>query len=468
MEKKIESLCRNYTDLDSDEIREIADAAKRLGNMSSILEADAFIDCALCDGSGDAIVIAESKPVEKPSSYTISVVGMVASKEKEPAVNRTLSLGVPTKFMKAKTQENANVVQTVDPIFYKDRVIGVYIIEQRMEQVILSANIEDSKEMGDETVDMDLDPVGNEYDSKVADTIEEGILFVDNDNKVIFCNKATSRAYKRLGFLNEVIGCSYEDICLVKETEEEKHESLFFREVRLGNYYFKIKRLNVYRPDIKFIVTISDITAKKTQEQALVLKSAAFKEMHHRIKNNLQTIASLLRLQKNKIESPEGKAALQDTISRILAISATHEIILGQEMDVVNLNDIINRIKDNTSSYYTRDDFDLEIECHGGDFQVSMIQATAIALILNELMQNSIKYAFTDKKSGKILILADNTYGDEIKLVFKDNGCGFDVDSKIKSGSMGWAIIKLMVKERLKGHITVTSGSKGTKVVVVF
>lgn len=468
MDQRIEKLCREHTDLDAEGIKEIIDAAKRLGNMSSLFEADAFIDCQLCDGSGDAIVIAESKPIEKPSSYTKSVVGMIASKEKEPAVYRTLTLGVPTKFMKAKTQENVNVVQTVDPIYSRDRVVGVYIIEQKMEQVALPLTIENSKATWDETVDMDLDTIGNEYGGKLADTIEEGILFVDNDNKVVFCNRATERAYKRLGFLTDIVGCSFGDVCLVRETEEQLKQNLFLTEVKIGNYYFKIKRVNVYRPDIKFIVTISDITAKKTQEKALVLKSAAFKEMHHRIKNNLQTIASLLRLQKNKIESPEGKEALQDTVSRILAISATHEIILGQEMDVVNLNDIINNIKENTQKYYQREDFELKIECHGGDFEVNMQKATAIALILNELMQNTIKYAFPNRKSGKVLILADNKCGDDMRLIFKDDGCGFDFEEKIKSGSMGWTIIKLTVEEKLKGHITVFSDSRGTRVTMLF
>ena len=84
----------------------------------------------------------------------------------------------------------------------------------------------------------------------------------------------------------------------------------------------------VDRKDIDYAVTINDITTRKLQERELVLKSVAFKEMHHRIKNNLQTIAALLRLQRNSIDSEEGKQAMNDTISRILAISSTHEILV--------------------------------------------------------------------------------------------------------------------------------------------
>ena len=113
-----------------------------------------------------------------------------------------------------------------------------------------------------------------------------------------------------------------------------------------------------------------------------MLKSVAFKEMHHRIKNNLQTIAALLRLQRNSIDSEEGKQAMNDTISRILAISSTHEILVETEVEEVMLNDIMANVKNNTVAYYKSHDFNLKVECYGGDFKIKFEKATALALIL--------------------------------------------------------------------------------------
>ena len=128
-ENAIEKLCREYTKLTDEEIEIIQIAAQSLPAMASMFDADAFIDCPLEDGSGNAIVVAEAKPVNRASSYQNKVVGLVATKEKEPAVCRTFQLAVPTKFMKAVTQENEHVVQTVEPILSVNGVIIHYRTE---------------------------------------------------------------------------------------------------------------------------------------------------------------------------------------------------------------------------------------------------------------------------------------------------------------------------------------------------
>lgn len=459
----IEKLCREYTDLNTEEIIAIENAAKSLSAISNMFNADAFIDCPMNDGTGDAIVVAEAKPVDNESSYKRTVVGLVATKEKEPAVYRTFHLGVPTKFMKATTQENAHVVQTVEPIFHTDRTIGVFIIEQRMEQIPKkgrAVKITDKESHYDQLI---MEDEG----AKVVDTIEEGLLFVDHDDKVVFRNRAAAKIYRRLGFINEISGRNYRDISLVKNLPSREKVPVTVQEVKLGDYYFNVKVVNVDRQDIHYIVTLADITSAKLQETELILKSVAFKEMHHRVKNNLQTIAALLRLQRNNVDSETAKQALNDTISRILAISSTHQILLETDMEEVRLNDIIASVKDNTLLYYGSEDFNLELEYYGGDFDIKFEKATALALILNELMQNSIKYAFKGREKGRIIIMTFHRRADDIELVFMDDGCGFDID-KISSGSMGWTIIDSMVKEKLKGHISLKSDSSGTRVKIVF
>ena len=125
----------------------------------------------MADGSGDAIVVAEAKPTDSDSSYKRTVVGLIATKEKEPAVYRGFQVGVGTKFMKATTQENVHVVQTVEPIYFDDRIIGVFIVEQKMEQVGYTHKKND--------ISSDIDDVALIHESKsVVDNIEEGLIFV--------------------------------------------------------------------------------------------------------------------------------------------------------------------------------------------------------------------------------------------------------------------------------------------------
>lgn len=461
--RTIRELCKEYTDLCDEEIGAVETAAFSLSAMASMFNADAFIDCPISDGSGDAIVVAEAKPFDNESSYKRPVVGLVATKEKEPAVHRTFSLGVPTKFMKATTQENAHVVQTVEPISFKDRIVGVFIIEQRMEEV---ENSEKIKLLSGEDTNLDSLLV-EQNGKKLVDNIEVGMIFIDHDNRIVFRNKAAANIYKRIGFINDISGLNYNEVALVKIHEKNGKNFVTSQEAKLGNFYFNIKTAHIDREDINYIVNIMDITAKKVQEHELVLKSVAFKEMHHRVKNNLQTIVALLRLQRNSMDSEKAVQALNDTISRILAIASTHEILVETDMEDIKLNDIVASVKENLLKYYGRDDFILRVEYFGGDFNIKFEQAAALALILNELMQNSIKYAFPDRKEGRIVIMTFKRRADEVELIFMDDGCGFDVE-KISSGSMGWTIIQSMVREKLKGHRTVKSDSSGTRVRIVF
>ena len=111
MENTIEELCRQYTDLNEEEIGVIQMMAKTLQPLANMEAANMFIDCRCREG--DAIVVAEAKPQEAPSAYKNSVVGMLAKAENEPAVARTFSLGIATKYMQARTKEDNYTIQSV-------------------------------------------------------------------------------------------------------------------------------------------------------------------------------------------------------------------------------------------------------------------------------------------------------------------------------------------------------------------
>lgn len=470
--KNIEYLFKKYTDLNKDERQLIADSIKSLQALANLSNADAFIDCAICTkenddiiiNDGDAIVIAEAKPMDGRSSYKKSVVGMIATKENEPAVHRGLHLGVPTKYMKARTQEDATVVQTVEPIYHKDRIIGVFIIEQRMEGFKLDSprKYKQKNKVGNVVENILAD---GEKNSGLIDAFEEGLLFIDANGYVVFRNKVAIGLYERFGFMKDILGRKYKEICLIPYNEQEPYNNLV-QEVKIGTNYLRLKTLGIDAYDISFAVIITDVSIRKIQEKELISKSVAIKEMHHRVKNNLQTIAALLRMEKRKLSDEAGIEALDQTIGRVLAISATHQLLAKNGMDDVMLNDVMSSITVNMSDACSDSNFKLDVQLHGGDFLVSTDIATTVALISNELMQNSVKHAYTGKNQGKILIIIANSCG-RVSVLFKDNGCGFD-PKKVPKRSLGWNIINSMVEEKLNGKLTVVSNSSGTKVKFEF
>ncbi|MGE4548847.1 MAG: sensor histidine kinase [Intestinibacillus sp.] len=455
----IKILCKQYTELNDEDIGIIQAMSTSLQVVANLEEADMFIDCPSFDG--DAIVVAEAKPQSVPSSYKKTVVGLLAKPENEPAVARTLKLGVATKQMKAVTQEKTHVIQSVEPIRNGERVIGVLIREKRAdEQRAVSERLhfsEQSYERMANAITLMVDE-----NNWLPECIDEALMLVSYDGVVMFRNSLARELYIKLGYVDDILGQKYENVRLFdREPSEDTVDGYSAVETLIGQYSLAIKRIQIDSADIDFALVVRDITFLREQEKQLILKSVAIKEMHHRVKNNLQTIASLLRLQVRRTERNDTKRVLIESMNRILSIASTHELLAQSGVDEVKIGEVISNIKGNAVRYFARPHFDVSITLEGDDFKVDSDIATSVALIINELLQNSLKYAFPNQDSGeiRIIISAGELYS---RIEVLDNGCGFDV-SKVKGDRLGLSIVQTLVKDKLRGKLTLTSSPGGTQ-----
>lgn len=458
MQDVIRELCYEYTDLSDEEVKIIQMMAMTLQPLANLEAADIFIDCPYING--DAIVVAEAKPEEAPSSYKNSVVGMLAKAENEPAVARTFKLGVATKYMKARTQEDNYTIQSVEPIKYNSRVIGVLIRERRI------TDEEDQESMRDyyEAVEIPLKHMINENEW-LTESIDEGLLLVDTKGYVIFRNLYVKRLFSHLGYVEDILGQKYKNICPAKYNENGDPDDLL-QEVRMGSHYLRVRQIQMEQEGIRMAVIIRDVTWDREQEKNLVLKSAAIKEVHHRVKNSLQTVASLLRLQARRTDNPETKEMLYESINRILSISATHQLLSQSGMDDVSLRAVLETMKNNAQQLAIRPNLQIQIELSGDDITVNADVASAVALVVNELVVNSLKYAFKGREEGYIEInVKKGTLYSNIAVT--DNGIGFDPELK-SEGSLGLNLVQTMVRDKLHGNLKISVTSEGTKVYFDF
>ena len=461
----IRELCKKYTDLTEEEIATIQGMSAVLQPLANLEDADIFIDCP--SGDGDAIVVAEAKPSYVPSSYKKTVVGLLARKENEPAVARTFRLGVATKQMKAVTQENGRTIQSVEPIKNAagDRVIGVLIREQRVdEQRQISERLHFSEQSYEQIANALSHMVGN--NNWLTECIDEALIMVDRSGVVAFRNSLARDLYRQLGYIDDPLGQIYENVRLVDSVDDTDQPGYSVIEITVGRHSLSVKRIQLDSEDMAFAVVIQDNTWKKEQEKALILKSVAIKEMHHRVKNNLQTIASLLRLQVRRSDNEETRKVLGESMNRILSIATTHELLAQSGVDQVKIGEVILNIKNNTVRYFARPHFDVNITLEGDDFEVDSDIATSVALIINELLQNSLQYAFQDRESGlvRIVVTRGELYS-RIEVI--DNGSGYDVEN-VRTDRLGLSIVQTMVKDKLRGNLGVESGPGGTHVTFDF
>lgn len=459
----IGELCRRHTDLTEEDIVLIRGMSAVLPTIANLEEADVFVDCP-CREGGDAIVVAEAKPDSVPSSYKKTVSGLMAKPENEPAVARSLTLGVATRQMKATTQENTHVIQTVEPIKNNGRTIGVLICEKRIDEDHQTSERIHFSEKGYERIANVLSHMSAEG-NWLTECIDEALLLVKN-GIVTYRNSLACELYKSLGYLDDPLGANFEYFRLIPPpADENEYGNFSFVETKVGKHYLDIKRVTMNSPEMDYAVIIRDITWKKEHEKQLVLKSVAIKEMHHRVKNNLQTIASLLRLQARRTENEETQRVLAESMNRILSIATTHELLARSGVDQVNLSEVIHTIKNSTLRYFARPDCAVSVKYEGEALMVDSDIATAVALIITELLQNSLKYAFQSRSTGQVFILLKpGEISSTIHVI--DDGCGFDV--KNTSRSLGMSIVSTLVQDKLRGKLSVESDTRGTTVTFDF
>jgi len=178
------------------------------------------------------------------------------------------------------------------------------------------------------------------------------------------------------------------------------------------------------------------IINEKNKEKDILLK-----EIHHRVKNNLQMIHSLFNMQSRQVNNDYTREVLSQGKARIKAISLVHQLLYKSEnFDDINIQEYINSLKDNVSNIYMNNDKQIVINVIAKEVSLNIDKAIPLGLILNELLTNSFKYAFEDKNSGNIHI---NIIKNESKynFAYSDDGVGLDTDALNTSNSLGMRLI---------------------------
>jgi PAS domain S-box-containing protein len=461
----LRSLCKTHTQLSDAEISYLEALEGFLPLIAEMVDADIFIDC-MTRNPDAAIVVAEANA--KHSMYKDTVVGQLAYRKNEPAALRTLDIGIPTFELKAITQEAITVKQNVVAIRYEGKVIGVLIMEMDVTRDYADKRsmqiLKDTTEQLAQALMVQNASRNNE--SHITNYVADAILIADQDGHIIYSNPGAQKLYESLGYRDNLVGMHFDNVVLDSSTLQEIREKEYLEidEVRIGSLALNIKYSVMKQNDqeMGLVVHVRDITEVKNKEKELILKSVAIREIHHRVKNNLQTIASLLRIQSRRITDQNAKKAFDESISRVLSIAVTHELLAQNGVDDVDIKDILTNIVKGAMLFSNSMHFQLNVEVKGDSVSINSEKATSIALVVNELVQNCVEYAFIGRSEGNILITIEK--GEYASVVtVSDDGIGFQ-SQKVKMGSLGLSIVEQLIKDKLKGDLFINSGPHGTHI----
>jgi PAS domain S-box-containing protein len=207
-----------------------------------------------------------------------------------------------------------------------------------------------------------------------------------------------------------------------------------------------------------------DITKQK--QAAMVIqaqlqeKQILLQEIHHRVKNNLQLVASLLELRSRGLENQAAKAAFADSIGRIRSMAMLHEKMYGSDIvGSVNFGEYIKSLFEPLAEAFNKD-LPINFVVDSDHFMLDLNRAIPLGLILNELLTNSVKHAFSSSKPPEIRVKI-RTNMDKVAMIVADNGTGLPPDVDLfNSDSFGFKIVRLLI-EQIEGQIKVQN-SNGT------
>ena len=213
------------------------------------------------------------------------------------------------------------------------------------------------------------------------------------------------------------------------------------------------------------LVLVEDLTEARRRERELTVKEATIREVHHRVKNNLQTIASLLRMQARRSDDEEVRRALGEAVERTASMAAVHDLLAHSDHECVDFVSVARRVVELVRSGAVGDDPGVVVRVTGSTGQIGAATATSLALALAELVHNALEHAFDPGAEGTVHV--DLRRGEDLlTLAVRDDGRGLapDVDLSTSRG-LGFSIVRTLVEEDLRGSLA-TSSEGGTGITI--
>jgi two-component sensor histidine kinase/PAS domain-containing protein len=483
--------CENLTQEDIVFLEEIA---TDLGILADLSRADVLMYCQCA--ADQAVLVAQARPHSILPIYSESVVERVVTAGDELSVIRALHEGhrglteVRREIAKRPSPTKAApVVQETYPLRADDgRVIAAVCIEtnliERERHRRRSKVFQKALDQLQWTV-LTGRLTGAEGLTPFAE--HDGVLVVDAQLRIQYISGIATTLYRKLGYAGDLLKRRIDDLelddhSLVLEALEQGR--CLEGEMQVGDLVWVKKAIPYFSPVGRIrklfpraaspgrlegvIVTIRDETESRRQEDELRVKVAMIQEIHHRVKNNMQTIASLLRLQARRAESDEVQRALREGINRILSVAVIHEFLAHQEARVINIRDVSLRIINQVREGVLDTERAIRLDLKGPNIYLPTQPATVCALVINELLQNALEHGYEREEGGTVTVnLRDD--GEQITISVDDDGVGLPEEFDLaRTSSLGLQIVRTLAEGDLKGSFELHGRDNGVSAVVTF
>jgi two-component sensor histidine kinase len=325
-------------------------------------------------------------------------------------------------------------------------------------------------------------PPRKPQDAELSPRVGDGLVRLDSIGRVIYASPNALSAYRRIGVPGDLVGADFFAVTSAAAADRVAGEAAAAGvgaaldgrfpdplDVESPTATIYLRALPLRPPGERpgALVLVRDVTDVRSRDRALLTKDATIREIHHRVKNNLQTVAALLRLQARRMTEPAARAALEESVRRVTSIAVVHETLAGSREDVVAVDEVLDRVLPMLGDLTSIGPV-ARTRRVGRFGELSAAVATPLVMAVTELLHNAAEHAFADGEAGTIDLVAERDRDDLVVRV-RDDGrglpAGFDAAA---SDGLGLQIVRTLVVSELGGSLEMHSPGpgKGTEAVL--
>lgn len=418
----------------------------------------------------------QMRPTTGPTAYVDDIVGTFLPAGRRTLVDTAYELGRIAREGDPEWRDEVPVRVEAIPVRREGRVIAVIsrntnLLGVRTPSLLEINYLQTASDLASMIAAGLFPSAGQRSDHADSPRVGDGFLRVDAEGRVVYASPNGLSVFRKLGLIGDLTGQLLTDLTrdLVPPKKRPDEETLSavlggraHRDTELGSAggpgdgVSLIVRSIPLRPKGEHIggmILLRDVTDLRRRDRELITKDATIREIHHRVKNNLQTVAALLRLQARRIGSPEAAAALEEAVRRVGSIAIVHETLSQAVEETVAFDDIADRLARlviDVGSTAAK----VRVRREGSFGVLDSEIATPLAMVVMELMQNAAEHGYADGDEGEIVLRAER-HGAILDVTVEDDGRGlpdgFDLDA---ATSLGLSIVRTLVESELGGHLT--------------
>jgi two-component system, sensor histidine kinase PdtaS len=436
------------------------------------------------------VAVAQMRPTTGPTSFPDDVVGSQVSPGERPLLDTARTEQRIWRESDPDWTSGVPVRAEAIPVTRQGRAIAVIERSTNLNSARTPSRLELTYLQGADDLARMVSEGTFPYHGQDATLVRsprvgDGLLRLDAAGRVTYASPNAQSAYRRLGLAADLMGAELgAATARIGAPGEPVDESLMLvargrapreSEIDSNGAVVQLRSipLVVAGKRTGALVLIRDVTELRRRERELLTKEATIREIHHRVKNNLQTVAALLRLQARRLHAPEARAALEEAVRRVGSIAIVHETLSHAPEEIVDFDDIADRVA-MMAGEVSSPEVRVTPKITGQFGMLPASVATPLAMVLTELLQNALQHGFGGEsgksavcEEGFIEVLAARA-PEQLMVTVSDSGAGlppgFDLE---KTTSLGLQIVTTLVVGELGGRLSITPRPGGGTVAVV-